>query len=215
VIQMINKLLILCLSLSFIQACTSEESFSASSSTVVDKNSNHHEEQPLVLSNPMPIQLPTALKNDGTLTWEQRAELIYQNYSMAQAANQGYDLSHDDCANCGRETGFLPPPELQWISFYDLEGKNSTMIDISWDSVEEADDYELSLITVSSENQASNLYQWIVDDTHVELPLELGYFYIIFAKSLNHDQNLESKLSKPVLIDCMVDECRLLISTAR
>jgi hypothetical protein len=207
-------------------ACSTEDEFADS---IANPNTDQHtnpntdqskadsaqQENYFSLENPIPIQTPNDWNQDES--WQQKAEDLYQNYMhQVETTSANAPVHPSECDSCGRETGFLPPPDLEWISFYDVEDKNTTIIDISWDHIENHEYYEISLFKIEgNEAQSTNMYQWQTTRNQVELPLSIGYFYVFFVETINQSQGLRSKASSPVMIDCLEEECRLLFSQDR
>ena len=228
-LSLFTRLLLLTISILTI-SCSSDDEFSNVSSgstqdshqdlssnqqSATDQSKADSAQDFFSLENPIPIQTPNHWSQDES--WQQKAEDLYQNYAN-QLENQSPQapINPSECDSCGRETGFLPPPDLQWISFYDVEDKNTTMIDISWDHIDNHEYYEVSLFKIEGNAaQTTNMYQWQTSRNQIELPLSIGYFYVFFVETINETQGLRSKASKPVMIDCLEEECRLLFSQDR
>ena len=109
----------------------------------------------------------------------------------------------EDCLNCGRETGFLPPPEPFLESVTPLESKDTSYVTFTWDEVEGGNSYRVFLLQV---DEALGLLSASSSaDVHIPevgLGLTHGFSYVIFALTYHSETKAHSLPSAPIFMRC-------------
>lgn len=103
----------------------------------------------------------------------------------------------DDCLMCGRETGFLPRPELR----HEVLGPDT--IAFAWDRVEGADEYVLSAIRWGGDavmTSAESL-EWRTRELGAVVTLQIDAGYTFSLTALSEDGEQRSLPSEPVDIE--------------
>lgn len=106
------------------------------------------------------------------------------------------DGDGDDCLMCGRETGFLPRPDLR------VEVLDGGVVRFDWDHVDGATEYQLvgvrwdaAAVTSSAES-----LEWRTDDLNLSVTLDLEARYT-FSLTAWGDEARRSLPSQPVDVD--------------
>jgi hypothetical protein len=103
----------------------------------------------------------------------------------------------DDCLQCGRETGFLPRPDL-WVDSI-VEGK---AVSLQWTQVDGAAHYVLYGLQWPyhpGDRQPVSM-SWETDATTLRADLEPGFIYVFYVVALDQDEDIRSKPSRPITI---------------
>jgi hypothetical protein len=101
----------------------------------------------------------------------------------------------DDCLECGRETGFLPRPEL-WVENI-FEGK---AVELRWSRIEDADRYVIYGIQwpYLPGGQPVSM-SWATEGVSLRAELEPGFVYVFYVVAMSGD-DVRSKPSSPVTV---------------
>ncbi|MBU0553409.1 fibronectin type III domain-containing protein [Myxococcota bacterium] len=115
------------------------------------------------------------------------------DYGEAQRSEAPGDEAHgfglptlQDCAMCGRETGFLDAPVLA------VEVIGDRGVRLSWDAVEDASFYVLHVIQLDNlpkiiSMRRTDTYQ--LEETQLNLKLTPGYRYVFFVVAWSDDED--------------------------
>ncbi len=106
--------------------------------------------------------------------------------------------SEEDCDQCGRETGFLPIPELRQPERY------ADAVLIEWNAVEGAQFYEVnaqSWSLVDNVLTEDSSFQWKTGSTQLLVPVEAGFTYTFYVVAHNEETKRRSAASEPVAIE--------------
>jgi len=149
---------------------------------------------------------------------------IYDRYIQGQTAhpqpleNSDSEEQHDGqagCLDCGRETGFLPTPDILLESVTSLEHKATSYVTLIWESVMGADSYRVFLIQVDEgQGDVSISSTTDVHTSSAGLGLDHGYAYIIYVIAYHRETKRYSVPSEPIMMRCSLSYgCALLTET--
>lgn len=148
------------------------------------------------------------------VTWESNSDQEHEGFAshlidlytemsgdMLSAFEEESNSNHDDCHECGRETGFLPSPALSIDGFTQLSEKEADFILLSWDAVPEATTYQMIKIQVS--DTFSEVTKAVSTDTlELGLSLDYDYAYLLYLIAYDDVNKIRSAPSDPILIYC-------------
>ena len=103
-----------------------------------------------------------------------------------------------DCLVCGRETGFLPKPDLR------IESLDASGVTLAWDAVEGADQYVLHGLRWARHAdglEEAGSFELSTRQTRVHITLQPGYAYGFFVVAWDADGKRRSPPSVPLHVD--------------
>jgi hypothetical protein len=120
--------------------------------------------------------------------------ILGEDYERAPERPQG---DEDDCLMCGRETGFLPRPDLR----YEIVAPG--MVRFEWDPVEGAEDYTLFGVRWRNDATMTSEFnqEWETPAHSIEVQLETGAGYTFSLKAFANDGEQRSLPSEPVDVE--------------
>ena len=137
---------------------------------------------------------------------------IYDRYTEHADAYlpHGFESEHgsgeppqEDCLNCGRETGFLPPPEVTLESVTPLEHKDTSYVTFAWGAVEGGNRYRVVLLQVDEAlGEVSDVSTTDVQSPEVGLGLTHGFSYIVYMITYHNVSKAHSEPSAPLFLRC-------------
>lgn len=148
------------------------------------------------------------------LLWSFYEEHIHGRTAHPHPPESTDDFEDDQggCFDCGRETGFLPPPEVQLESVSPLDHKATSFITLKWDEIEGANSYRVFLIQVDEgQEQVSEISTTNIHTDRAGLGLNHGYSYVLYVIAYHEVTKNYSIPSDPVMMRCSLSYgCALL-----
>lgn len=202
-IMSVSFIFIISSALSFFFGCSadfSEEDLESSrSSHHVDVSSNNTENMMLMAESVQwkgdenDIDHITVYLNNLYLDRTMNTELIKQD-----------STSSDDCINCGRETGFLPTPEVFVDEFTILENKDASLALFTWTESENASNYQVMMIKVNEDQEYYESFL-MTNELEVRIGLDHQNVYLIYVIAHNEITKQRSLPSEPLFIHCITN----------
>ena len=148
------------------------------------------------------------------LLWSIYEEHVHGRTAHPHPPEERFDAGHEQggCFDCGRETGFLPTPEVGLESVSPLDHKATSFITLRWAPVEGANSYRAFLIQVDErEGEVSQMSSADVHTEGVGLGLEHGFAYVMYVIAYHEVTKDYSIPSEPVMMRCSLSYgCALL-----
>ena len=146
------------------------------------------------------------------LLWSIYDQYVHGRTSHPHPPETGLDEEDSDCLDCGRETGFLPTPEMLLESVTPLDHKATSYVTSEWDEVEGANSYRVFLIQVDEElEEVREVSTTDVHTTEVGLGLDHGYVYVMYLIAYHEVTKDYSIPSEPLMLRCGLSHgCALL-----
>lgn len=164
------------------------------------------------------IEIEERASSDGLmeLLWSIYDEHIHGRTAHPHPPEEdSFEESQGGCHECGRETGFLPTPEVGLESVSELDHKATSFVTLNWGAVEGANSYRVFLLQVDEAREAvTETSSADVHTEHAGLGLEHGFSYVMYVIAYHEISKDYSIPSEPVLMRCSLSYgCALLTET--
>lgn len=108
----------------------------------------------------------------------------------------GLQEDERDCLECGRETGFLPRPDL-WVA----EGFDGKAVVLEWTPIDEATDYVVHGLKVPYRGgEGPEAMSWETQRSSLRAEVSAGFIYVFYVVAIDTPDGVRSKPSRTVTV---------------
>ena len=179
-----------------------------SSSAIMD----HQDDSKLTLPLPKVDQSEWEASEGEREMLRERLMSLYDGLTANADQVAHVEIPAEDCLDCGRETGFLPTPDMSVDGFTLIESKDVSYMLLSWEESTGATTYQMMIAQVYTREEDGYMVSAITTDTlDVGISLAHGFSYVVYLSAHNEMDKTRSLPSNPLFIHCGSEEgCTLI-----